>query len=504
MARLRIGGDEAKNMTLRPDSIVFGALSAERDMKEGLAEYFVQSPSFRRISNWRKFVLLGNRGVGKTAIFKMIAERERKAQSIVVELSPEDYSYELLAQIIQAESAGGWSKQGAYAAAWKYLLWLLSMKQLTNADGGLKKGGAKRIYNYLRDSHAGVDTNPVGHLISYLKRLEKITIGKYGAEIKARELHSLYKLEELEPFLADLDLLAQEKGLTILVDELDRGWDGSEHAKAFVAGLFQAATSISARTPHIRVLISLRRELYQNIPSLYEDAQKVRDVIEELYWTDEDLLEVIARRVRFASSEFSHLSSREVWNSLFDSNSIGESSFEYVIARTSRRPRELIQFCNLIRDRAVEHNAKLPFAFTAILQAEKLYSRERIEDIAAENKFEYPGLLTVFETFRGSPELITSDNLQYHLLRIIENDIHVGDKASWCRELNPDHFVKILWSVGFIRASIQESENTQRLWVPSHHDAPNLNLGNVKLFDIHPMFRSFLNVRASDDSLSSE
>ena len=485
-------------MKISSESLTFGALAAERDLNEGLSEYFVQSPSFQRVASWRKFVLLGNRGAGKTAIFKMMADRERKAHSVVIELSPEDYSYELLSATIKAESSGGWAKQGAYAAAWKYLLWLLAMKRLSNAESGLKRGASKRIYNYLRDHHAGVETNPVGYLISYLKRLEKVKLGKLEAELKAKELHQLYKLEELEPLLADLNQIAGEKRVVMLVDELDRGWDGSEDAKAFVAGLFQAATFISQRTPNIHVLISLRRELYQNIPSLYEDAQKVRDVIEELYWREEDLLEVIARRVRFLDPALSRLPSREIWNCIFARDENENSSFEYVVARTSCRPRELIQFCNLIRDRAVERGLKVPFDFSAVTEAERLYSRERVEDISAENKFQYPSLLSVFETFRGSASLMTTDSLLYHLLRIIEGELQVNEQAKWCRDLGADQFLDVLWHVGFIRALISGSDVAASKNVhpiTSCHEASSINLRNVAAFDIHPMFRSFLDVQ---------
>jgi hypothetical protein len=38
--------------------------------------------------------------------------------------------------------------------------------------------------------------------------------------------------------------------------------------------------SINSSESNVRVFVSLRKELYDNIPALYEDAQKVRDIIE--------------------------------------------------------------------------------------------------------------------------------------------------------------------------------------------------------------------------------
>ena len=70
----------------------FGELAAERDINAGLKDYFLESESFRRLSAREKTVALGNRGTGKSAIFKMIAEHERRSGTFVIELAPEDYS----------------------------------------------------------------------------------------------------------------------------------------------------------------------------------------------------------------------------------------------------------------------------------------------------------------------------------------------------------------------------------------------------------------------------
>jgi hypothetical protein len=296
-------------------SLKFGALAAERD--DALRDYFVESESFKRLRDGERTVVLGNRGSGKTAIFKMLAEEAKAKHGVVLQLAPEDYSYELLQQTLAAEKAGAWAKHGAFAAAWKYVLYVTAMKAVTTATKGFKGGSAAKIYNYLRDKHGNIDVNPIGVLISYLKRLEGLKVGPYEAAVKTRELHKLYKLEEIAPLLEDLNNIAKQRRVIILVDELDRGWDGSEDAIAFVAGLFQAAVSVNTTTPNIRVLISLRKELYDNIPALYEDAQKVRDLIETLEWDETHLLELIAKRIEHSLPQAQGLDAEAAWNLVF-------------------------------------------------------------------------------------------------------------------------------------------------------------------------------------------
>jgi hypothetical protein len=144
----------------------FGVPAAERD--DDLYACFVSSEIYANLRGGRKTIILGNRGSGKSALFKMIAEEERKRGSIVISLAPEEYSYELLSVTMKKEAQGSWAKQGAYSAAWKYLIYILVMKEITKTGKNLKRGAAGSIYSYLRDNHAGTDTNPVDMMISYL------------------------------------------------------------------------------------------------------------------------------------------------------------------------------------------------------------------------------------------------------------------------------------------------------------------------------------------------
>ena len=60
-----------------PAAIDFGAPSAERDIERGLEEYFVESEAYNRVRSGAKRIVVGNRGIGKSAIFQVLARRER-------------------------------------------------------------------------------------------------------------------------------------------------------------------------------------------------------------------------------------------------------------------------------------------------------------------------------------------------------------------------------------------------------------------------------------------
>lgn len=481
-------------------SVRFGAPAAERDVKQGLYKYFIESEAFKRVSSGQKTLILGNRGAGKSAIFKVFAEREREKGSIVLELSPEDYSYEILQSTLKREEEGAWAKHSAFSAAWKFLILVMVMKELTRSGPKLKKGPSARIYNYLRDNYSGVQDSPISMLVSYMKRIEGIKVGTYEAGVKTRQLASLYKLEEIEPLLPDVKDLCSKNRVVVLVDELDRGWDNSEDAKAFVAGLVQAAMSLNEMSDDFVVNVSLRQELYDNIPALYDDAQKYRDVIEIVRWDERKLLSLISSRIQHSLPALQGASDEDSWESVFvDTLQYRQSkSFNYVVDRTLYRPRELIQFCTDALEVARDFGSEL-IDYSVISQAELQYSEDRVKDIASEFRFQYPGLLSVFEVFRGRTYSLDREDMELICLGIVDGDYKVSEEArGWLSGQDHELLIDVLWRIGFLRAQavggVKAMRRSGSKYLGSHQIA-NLNLANISRFQVHPMFRSFLGMK---------
>jgi hypothetical protein len=488
---------------ISPAAIDFGAPSAERDIERGLEGYFVESEAYNRVRSGAKRIVVGNRGIGKSAIFQVLARRERDEGSYVIELSPEDYSYELLSQTMASQGSGSWAKLGAYAVAWKYLIYVLIMKEVSRRKVHLKKGEASRIYRYIRDHHANDNASKLSALVSYLKRMEGLKIGKYEASVKTRELEKLYKLEEIHHLLPGLEQIASQRRIVVLVDELDRGWDSSEDAQAFVAGLFQACLSVNSLHDNLRVYISLRQELYDDVPALYEDAQKYRDLIENIHWTEASLLKLMANRIRHSLPALAERDDRDCWNYLFAAppGQPRSQSFGYMIERTLYRPREIIQFSTQVIECAQYGRAGPPWPYGTITEAESLYSADRVRDIAAEYRFQWPGLLSIIEAFRGQPRIVGRDDLELLALGLITGEIPSTGTGGWLDESTPDGLIEILWQVGLLlaeadpagaaaaRTDLRSPADTCFL---GPHQARQLRVATAQRFQIHPMFRAYL------------
>ena len=483
-------------------SVTFGAPAAERDINQGLSDYFVESAAFSRVQAGSKKIVLGNRGTGKSAIFKVVAERHRAASGIVIELAPEDYSYEMLSDVMARESEGSWAKMGAYAVAWKFLILILVMKEVTKGGPKIKKGAHGEIHRYLRDNHEGAQLSKLSALVSYLKRMEGIKLGPVEASVKTRELQQLYKLDEISGLFDPLRKVLESRHVLVLVDELDRGWDASEDAKAFVAGLFQACATINDVSPNLGVYMSLRQELYDSIPELYEDAQKYRDLIEIISWEEPSLLQLMANRIRYSVPELAEASNEECWTAVFSETLEYRKnrSFNYMIDRTLYRPREMIAFATQAVEVALDSSdGSFPVDYSVLSEAEIQYSEARARDIAAEFRFQYPGLLSVFEVFRGGTYTMERDTLEEICFGLAAGETPTSDDAAvWVVDEDPERLIETLWRVGFLRAQAVGGVKARRRSGSRYlgpHQVSNLNLKTLTRFQVHPMFRAFLGMK---------
>lgn len=471
----------------------FGKLAAESEIDNGLKEYFIETGAFVRLRDRSKSILLGNRGSGKSAIIKMLAEFYRQNNYIVVELTPEDYSYEMLQRSMISEKDGSWAKLGAYTAAWKYLIYVLAMKNYFEDNKTVLKTTSKKIFSYIRDKHKVSNKNYWDLFISYLNRIEGVKIGKYEAGLKKEELQQLYKLEEILGLLPDLKLMTERKPIIFLIDELDKGWDASEDAKAFIGGLFQASISINQLSTRLSVIVSLRKELYDNIPALYDDFQKYNDIFEVIEWDKNSLLRLIAKRIGHSLPDLGKLTAKEKWRMIFKEIICEKDSFEYVVERTLNRPREIIQFCIEARERAVELRSN-KIDSNSVITSEIKYSEKRSKDIATEYKTQYPNLLDVFEAFRGSYCILDRNELEMICEKIIRGEIKTRN-TPWLENQTEEFLITVLWQIGFLKIFTScYIHGKQQEGYFGCHEIGMTNIGNINSFMIHPMFRMYLGV----------
>ena len=185
------------------------------------------------------------------------------------------------------------------------------------------------------------------------------------------------------------------------------------------------------------------------------------------------------------------------WDSLFGGvpGPRDNSSFRYMVNRTLYRPREIIQFCTEATERGRDLSLRLPLRHTAVRDAEGLYSTERARDIAAEYRYQYPGLLNVFDAFRGRHRQLDRADLEFRCLELITREVPSAGTDGWLDGCTPESLIDILWQTGFLLAETTLAGGGRRTasdGFHGSHQVRHLNVAAVRRFQIHPMFWSYL------------
>jgi hypothetical protein len=152
------------------------------------------------------------------------------------------------------------------------------------------------------------------------------------------------------------------------------------------------------------------------------------------------------------------------------------------IDRTLYRPREIIQFCAAVVEENTSYGT-FPIDYDVISKAELTYSEDRTKDIASEYRFQYPGLMNVFEIFRGKTYTFDRDELEFLCLQLSVGEHAISKEAeSWIHDQDPSFIIETLWRIGFLRAQAVGGVKAQRRSGRSYlgpHQVPNLSLRGV-------------------------
>ena len=126
-----------------------------------------------------------------------------------------------------------------------------------------------------------------------------------------------------------------------------------------------------------------------------------------------------------------------------------------MVDRTLYRPREMIAIAtqSLEAAQSLKPKERFPIDYATLSEAEVGYSEQRAADVAAEFRFQYPGLLSVFDVFRGRAYTMERDVLEEICFELATGGLLTDKQAAeWVIERDPEELIEDLWGIGFLRA----------------------------------------------------
>ncbi len=388
----------------------FGGDVAERDVD--LLQYFISTKAFARVDSGSASVIIGPKGSGKTAILRALQAKRGSANSIII--TPEIFATSMLRQVVEG-SGSVWDEDQAFVSTWIFSILVEVFKRISANPKGVPGPALKSVRAFLRDNAKYEEVDIFTRFIGYLKRIEGVKVGNYEISLKTRMLQELYSLAPLYELVPKLRGVGGE--MLILLDELDQGWDNTEHANRFIGSLLKAAIKIQYLGLKAQVVTFLRLEIFDLIKTQLDQLDKLRGSIEMIRWTDGELADLIVRRAAHSLSftEKRNGFELEMAGALFDGKLGGMNCFEYLLSRTSLRPREVLQLLTHAHRIAVSDGAKKITA-EVLKRAEEEFSSWKIEHMCSEYAHIYPGLNELLWKFRSRGPMLSLTDLNSILL----------------------------------------------------------------------------------------
>jgi hypothetical protein len=295
----------------RLTDLKFGSEAAERD--ELLNESFVQRPSMEAIFKQHRSIIVGDRGSGKSAIFRKLATNTSTVDNhLHVKICPVANTSDLLHRIVDKDA---WLDAEALQAAWLVVVASVvastipatapkklrrNAVDLRAAFGLLNErpGLARRVLRAAVRPFGGTTLNFAVGPVNLAVKLPSDSGGRPG---KASV--------DVEAFLQEADALLRESALQVMVmfDRIDETFKYDRvKQEAVVQALLQAEGRVSL-FECIRLVLFLRTDLFE----LYDIQEKNKLVSRTLTldWSEEEWLQVLVRRV-LANDPFQRLAKR--------------------------------------------------------------------------------------------------------------------------------------------------------------------------------------------------
>jgi hypothetical protein len=374
----------------------FGRVDAEGE--DRLADYFVDTGVMSKVTSGRKYLVVGRKGAGKTALFKLV--NDQRVGHDVIPLDFADYPWE--AHKLIQES--GLNPESAYVASWRFtLLAAVCRRWMDVAPSEVRKQAASLMRRIYQDEEPGL----VDILFDKFRRVRKVQLPEMtgagnlgGFELDAgREgpvlAHSVSQwcrvLEEL--VAANLDKCR----FTIKLDRLDDGWDASTESKMLLAGVLKAARDLNLKFGRNGsappALVFLRTDIFNELR--FNDKNKMTADIELLEWPDDKLIDVAAARIAWSLD----MNRTAAWDHVFSRDSMrqGARISSYILKRTMGRPRDIIAFCLACQDVASGDVVQTQDVY----EAEGQYSRHIYDELDDEMHKQMPENRTILQALRG-------------------------------------------------------------------------------------------------------
>lgn len=348
-------------------------VSAESD--SDLQSYFVKRPEVEKIIKQNAWLVLGRKGVGKTAIYEhlKISSSEKINDYHAVCINFNDYPWP--AHNLYKENMAG--ELSAYQKSWKYLFYIKAIAKLIEVKKKNNERLSKELswaLSYLEKIYGSPDPTLTEVIMSKIFRISTVKgpgvnvddISFDVGEVSFEEIPESSALKQklrsnaftlLSYFEDVFKKNCGEHKILIALDQLDENWlsgEIEEYSKVLI-NLLNVCRNISldpSVNKNLKIVTFLRTDIYHSLK--FNDKNKVlQDRAVVISWDNDSLDDMFYERIRkYAPSSFDTGDESGLKTScIFEAKFVrqGTPVFKYITRRSFFRPRDIIVYLNKVR-----------------------------------------------------------------------------------------------------------------------------------------------------------
>lgn len=457
-----------------PETIqqLFGFEDAESESPERLKEYYLKKDTYSSMfADLPVRILVGHKGTGKSALFRVLMSDEEERGSIVVIIKPDD-----IAEICLEQS--------------NFLLRIREWKE------GLLRIIAEKALSQFGTEDATIWQAVAKKGLGLLEFLSQ-TSGKLKELVDATEAQR----KCAEKYL-------KNRKVVVFLDDLDRGWEGKKDDVTRISALLNAVRDIASENNGLRFKVALRSDVYYLARTSDESTDKIEGSVVWCKWTNHEILVMLIKRIltynhqnadyeKLLLSDQFHLSTYldGVFERKFQGLGRWSDTYTYkvLMSMIRKRPRDLVKLCALAASHA--YSEKSNIIRTDHLRASfDEYSQGRLQDTINEYRSELPNIQDLLLEMKPSRKeknekkgyIYTTPELKAKLRNIMEHRKFylAGISATENTLLN------FLYKINFITARKDfDGEEIQRKYFEENRYLTTASVDFGYDWEVHPAFR---------------
>jgi hypothetical protein len=316
---------------------LFGHEAAEDEDIELLRAYYFKSDVFGQVVNDLPMrLLVGHKGIGKSALFKVAMAEEEVDGKISILIKPDDIA-----------GIGGNEQD--------------FLKLIREWKVGISEIIASKVLGSLGLQFEGW----------------RASLNTYGGKF-VDFLQSTFKADKYVNLKGAKKIIVNQfldsGRIYVYLDDLDRGWEGQKKDIRKISALINAVRDIASESKGVSFRISLRSDVYYLVRTSDESTDKIEGSVIWFSWTNHEILALLVKRVEQYAGRTHDTNALVVktqpqlaryldpiMSPIFEGkgNWSHIPTYRMLMSLIRKRPRDLVKLCTLAARRAAESKSTL-------------------------------------------------------------------------------------------------------------------------------------------------